>query len=166
MIVVGNGRGNGNAVEVYDYASGALLRGFGSDGAAAGQIGSQCEGLRIRRRFRPDGKHVIVAEHSNQRLSLFTLEGAFVKHIGAGVVADGHKDVEFAALANGEIIVADWGNYRICVFSADGSTLLRSWNTNGTGDGQFSCPTALAVRGSRLYVLDRDSRSQSPRAGV
>ena len=53
--------------------------------------------------------------------------------------------------------MADYGNHRICVFSADGSMLLRSWGSEGTGDGQFKYPTALAVRGSRLYVLDNSS---------
>ena len=149
VIVVGNARGRGYAVEVYDFTRGTVLNSFGPFGATPGAIGSQCEGLRIT----PDGKHVLVAEYSNTRLSLFTLEGVFVKHIGAGVVANGYKDVEFAA--NGDIIVADSGNHRICVFSADGSTLLRCWGTQGPGDGQFQAPCALAVRGARLYVLER-----------
>ena len=148
VIVVGRNSSAGRCqVEVYDYKSGTLLRSFAPYGSAAGQV-HYAWGVRLT----PDGKHVLVAEHGNQRLSLFTLEGAFVKHIGAGIVATGEKDVDFAA--NGEIIVADYRNHRICVFSADGSTLVHSWGIHGTDDGQFNYPTALAVHGSRLYALD------------
>ena len=148
--------GSGTAIHKFAFKSGQKLLDFARNGSAAGQIGSNVEGLRIT----PDGKHLLVSEFTNKRLSLFTLEGTFVKHIGAGIVSDGHKDVEFAE--NGDIIVADYGNNRICVFSADGSTLLRCWGGRGSGDGQFRNPTALAVRGSRLYVLD----CSSPRVQV
>ena len=155
VVVVENCRGTSgqNAVEVYDYKTSALLRGFAPFGTAGeeGITGTYPGGIRIT----PDGKHVLFCEYSTPRLSLFTLEGKFIKHIGAGVVGTSHKDVEFTS--SGEIIVADSSNHRVCVFSADGSTLLRSWGTNGTGDGQFSGPVALAVRGPRLYVLDLSS---------
>ena len=55
--------------------------------------------------------------------------------------------------------MADIANHRVCVFSADGSQLVRSWGTKGTRRGQFRLPTALAVAGSHLYVLDGDSAS-------
>ena len=151
VIVVGNYRNSGNAVEVYSYKKGTLLKGFGVLGSGPKQIGSRAEGVRIT----PDGKHVLVAEYGNHRLSLFTMEGVFVRHIGAGVLCDGNKDVEFAG--NGEIIVADYSNYLVCVFSADGATLLRSWGRQGGEDGEFVLPVALAVRGSLLYVLDYNS---------
>jgi hypothetical protein len=82
-------------------------------------------------------------------------DGGFVKHIGAGVVADGNKDLQFAP--NGELLVADCGNHRVCVFSADGDTLLRTWGTRGSADGEFEYPTALALMrliDSKLFVLD------------
>ena len=80
-----------------------------------------------------------------------------MKHIGAGVVTDGPKDVQFAP--NGELLVADYSNHRVCVFSADGDTLLRAWGTQGSADGQFESPTALALADSKLFVLDRDYHS-------
>ncbi len=79
-------------------------------------------------------------------------DGSFVKHIGSSVVADGFLDVQFAP--NGELLVADWGNNRVCVFSADGDALLRTWGSRGSADGQFVYPTALALVGSKLFVLD------------
>ncbi len=83
--------------------------------------------------------------------------GDFVKHIGADVVSDGRKDVQFAP--NGELIVADFNNHRVCVFSANGDTLLRTWGTRDSYVlGQFEYPTALALVDSKLFVLERGSR--------
>ena len=76
----------------------------------------------------------------------------FIKHVGAGVLADGYNDVSFGA--GGEIIVADEGNLRICVFSLVGDTLIKTWGSQGTATGEFEYPTALAVAGSYLYVMD------------
>ena len=58
---------------------------------------------------------------------------------------------------SGEIIVADVNSHRVAVFSPDGKSLVRSWGSKGTEDGEFRYPTALAVAGSRLYVMDRSS---------
>ncbi len=86
-------------------------------------------------------------------------DGGFVKYIGAGVVADGRKDVQFAP--NGELLVADCDNHRVCVFNADDDTLLRTWGTHSFADGQFVFPTALALVDFKLFVLDyRSSRVQ------
>ncbi len=148
-LAVGTGR---STIELLSYASGAHIRSIASVGSGPGQIGLQCEGLR----FTPDGQFIIVAENENERLSMFRVsDGCFVKHIGAGVVGDGHKDVQFAP--NGELLVADYENCRVCVFSADGDTLLRTWGTQGTADGQFQYPTALALVDSKLFVLDCSS---------
>jgi hypothetical protein len=114
-----------------------------------GQIGSWCEGLR----FTPDGQHIVTAENSNSRLSMFRVsDGGFMKHIATGVVADGDKDVQFAL--NGELHVADYRNHCVCVFSAYGYTLLRTWSSQGTACSQLVYPTALALVDSKLLVLD------------
>jgi hypothetical protein len=66
------------------------------------------------------------------------------------VVADGNKDVAFAP--NGELLVTDPENHRVCVFSADSDTLLRSWTA--TDAHSLNC-TALALADNKLFVLDR-----------
>ena len=53
--------------------------------------------------------------------------------------------------------MADVYNNRLCLFSPDGLELLRSWGTMGNGDGEFEYPTALAIAGSHLCVLDYGS---------
>ena len=96
---------------------------------------------------------MLVAECGNHRLSLLTVDGEFLKHIGAGILDNGPKDVSFGA--SGEIIVADYGNHRICVFSPDSDTLIKTWGSEGPAAGQFQYPHALAVSGSHLYVMDK-----------
>jgi DNA-binding beta-propeller fold protein YncE len=139
-------------IELLSYSSGALIRSISSRGSGPGQIGVQCGGLC----FTPDGQFIVAAEHMNERLSMFRVsDGGFEKHIGAGVVSNGMKDVQFAP--NGELLVADCSSHRVCVFSADGDTCLRTWGAHGSADGQFEYPAALALVGSKLFVLDMTS---------
>jgi hypothetical protein len=139
-------------IELLSYASGALIRSISVIGSGPDRMGDRCAGLR----FTPDGRFVVAAEQDNKRLSMFRAsDGGFAKHIGAGVLANGNKDVQFAQ--NGELLVADFYNHRVCVLNADGDTLLRTWGTHGSADGQFKLPTALALVDSKLFVLDFNS---------
>jgi len=54
---------------------GLYLRKFGSEGAGAGQL-SFPTGIAI------DGDRVYVAEHGNNRVSVFSTEGRFLKSFG------------------------------------------------------------------------------------
>ena len=146
MVAVGTYDG---PIEIHLLATGELIRHFGSDGDRPGEIGNWATGIR----FTSDGKCLLVAERDNYRLSLFTVDGVFVKHIGAGILSVSFNDVSFDA--GDEIIVADSGNNRICVFSPDGDTLIKTWGSQGTAAGTFEYPRALAVSGSYLYVLDK-----------
>ena len=143
-----------NRVLVFNYSTGELLRQFGPCGNGDGRI-EHPTGVR----FTPDNQHIIVVDthYKNQRLSMFTVDGVWVKHIGVGVLGGGGMryvdlgDVDFTT--DGGIIVADYGNHRVCVFAADG-VMTSSWGAEGTSDGQFKYPTALAVSGGKLFVLD------------
>lgn len=150
MIVVTTGRGT-KRVWVFDFASGDLIRSFGEKGEAKGQLLAP-RGVR----FTPDGGHIIIAEESedNNRLSEFTLTGAFVRCVGVGTL-NGPYDVDFAP--NGDILVADSRNSRVCVFSPDGSTLLRAFGAEGDAAGQFKSPRGLAVHESQLYVIEQNN---------
>jgi len=138
-----------NRILVFDYITGELLRQFAAFGSGDGQIGPSSSV-----RFTPDNQHIIVADtYSNRRLSMFTVDGAWVKHIGVGVLGGGACDVDFAA--DGRIIVPDCWNHRVCVFTPDGAeAITASWGTEGTSDGQFAYPNALSVSGDKLFVLD------------
>lgn len=139
-------------VHLFDVVSGDLVRSFSERGDAEGQLFG-CLGFR----FTPDGSKLLIAEYNNKRLSLFSLTGELVRCIGAGGALKGPRDVDFAP--NGDILVADADarNQHICVFSSDGSTLLRSFGVRGDGPGQFQAPGALAITRGELYVVDEDS---------
>lgn len=151
MIVVGvwdrSSPAGGKQVLMFDFVSGDLLRSFGVKGTAEGQL----HGI-VGIRFTPDDRHIILAETDGNRLSLFTLTGDFVRCIGVGTLS-APWDVDFAT--NGDILVADSSNHRICVFSPDGSTLLRAFGSEGSSEpGTFKHPIALAMHAGQLYVLD------------
>lgn len=134
-------------VWVFDLCSGALIRSLGQKGGAEGQL-EGCWGLR----FTPDGDHMLIAEgHPNSRLSLFTLEVDLVRCIGVKTLGKPY-DVDVAS--NGDILVADAANRRICVLSPKDYTLLRSFGSEGDAPGKFTYPTALAVHEERVFVLD------------
>jgi hypothetical protein len=61
-------------------------------------------GFSCRRiQFTLDGLKLLIAERIN-RVSIFTIEGLLVKHVGVGILGAGWKDVESGV--GGEIIVA------------------------------------------------------------
>jgi tripartite motif-containing protein 71 len=67
-----------------------------------------------------DHRHVAVADSNNDRVSVFSVEGEFVRHVGVGVL---RAPYGVACSAFDEIVVADYGNKRIVVFSASGEML-------------------------------------------
>ena len=141
-------------VVLLSYATGAIIRTFGSRGTGRGDIGNSAGGLR----FTLDGVYILVAEGSNDRLSKFCVsDGTFVDCYCEGQVSgSGSHDIEIAP--SGEVIVLVSAADRVCVFSADGRILLRDWRTLGRpGDSDFQCPIALALANSKLFVLVANS---------
>jgi len=139
-----------NRIMLFSYTSGALLSQFGGWGNGEGQY-KDVTGIE----FTADGKHLIIVDYRNSRVSLATVEGVFVRFIGGGVLGGCHKDVSFNSA--GEVVVADYSNHRVCVFSPSDGALLRTWGANGTGNSQFMSPRVLATSRNRLYVLDQSS---------
>ena len=147
-----------NRIMMFDAVSGAFVRAFGDYGDVPGQLMEYCAGAR----FTPDSRHIIVAESKSNgnggRLSVFTVAGEFVRCIGEGEVKDA-DDVEFTD--SGDIIVCDCDSHHICAYSADGSTLLRQWGgaVDTEGVTVSLSPSALAMCGGQLYVLDAVNKS-------
>lgn len=144
-IAVGTSRDT-NQVFVFALDSGALLYTFGPKGLGEGQL---CRSRSMR--FTPDGAHIIIAENFNYRLSVFKMCGEFVRWIGVDSL-EWPNDVDFAP--NGDILVADHDHDRVCMFSSDGSTLIRTFGSEGAGPGEFIYPIGLALHSGLLYVLD------------
>lgn len=122
-----------------DQATGELIRKFGPSGSEPGQLPLYCGGLR----FTPDNRCIVVTECTDLRgrVSVFTVEGDFVRCFGQGLLRS-PMDVEFAD--NGDLIVGDLERHCIFAFSITGD-LLRQWYCEG--------PIALCNYNAQLFVL-------------
>lgn len=114
----------------------------------------------------PDGR-LWVTDGGNDRFLIFSLDGALIGAWGGPGTGDGEfsfrrddgsnfSGIEFAP--DGSFYVLDAGNHRIQQFAADRS-FVRSWGSEGSGEGQFITPAGLALspRGS-LFVVDDTRR--------
>ncbi len=88
-------------------------------------------------------RHVAVADSSNNRVSVFSVEGKFIRHVGVGKL---DHPLGVACSAFDELVVTDYRNYRIVVFSASGELLK-------TMDGEFSY-SSVAIHGGTVFAQD------------
>ncbi len=126
-------------ISVFNRSDGALLRRFGSGGSGDGQLDGP-HGLC----FMSGHRHVAVADRRNDRVSVFSVEGEFIRHVGVGKLRDPHG---VACSAFDELVVADWGNSRVVVFSASGELLK-------TMAGDFR---GVAIHGGTIFAQDYDN---------
>jgi DNA-binding beta-propeller fold protein YncE len=131
-------------IAVFNRSGGALLRRLGSVGRGSGQLSHPCGVC-----FMSGDRHVAVADFGNHRVSVFSVDGEFIHHVGVGAL-NGPKGV--AASAFDELVVADTGNRCLRVFSTDGDVLA------SVGEGRF---TGVAVHGSSMFAVDTDATTVS-----
>jgi hypothetical protein len=84
----------------------------------------------------------VTSQSPNNRVSVFSVEGEFVRHVGVGVLKYPHG---VACSASDELVVADAGSGRIVVFSASGELLTT------VGCGAF---TGVAIHGGTIFAQD------------
>ncbi len=122
-------------ISVFNRCDGALVRRIGSHGSGDGRL-NWPQGLC----FMSDHRHVAVADCRNNRVSVFSVEGEFVRHVGVGML---HHPNGVACSAFDELVVADTGNSRVVVFGAGGEVL------HTMGRGRFS---GVAMRGGMVIA--------------
>jgi DNA-binding beta-propeller fold protein YncE len=127
-------------ISVFNRDDGARLRRFGSKGSGDGQLDYPL-GLC----FMAGHRHVAVADYNNNRVSVFSVEGEFVRHVGVGVL---RHPSGVACSAFDELVVADNGNDRVVVFSASGELL----KTMAGGDF-----TGVAIHSGTIFAQDYDN---------
>jgi DNA-binding beta-propeller fold protein YncE len=113
-----------------------------------------------------DGEYFIVVDRDRHTVSRTTLDGDVVWTIGTPDEPhkDGHpfyRPTDSAVAPNGDIYVTDgYGNARVHQFTSTGEH-IRSWGTQGVGQGQFNLPHGVRVieRNGELtvYVCDRQN---------
>jgi DNA-binding beta-propeller fold protein YncE len=130
-------------VSVFSRGDGALLRRFGSRGSADGQLNGPY-GLC----FMSSGRHVAVADYFNHRVSVFSVGGDFVRHVGVGVL---RSPMGVACSAFDELVVTDIKRRCVVVFSSSGKAMKRM------GSGGFA---GVAIHGGTVFASDRDDHSR------
>ncbi len=122
-------------VSVFRRSDGTLVTRFGCRGSGDGNLhgpGGLC--------FMHSDRHVAVADFWNNRVSVFSINGVFIRHVGVGQL---NSPQGVACSAFDELVVADPGNRCIVVFS-DAGDLLMSF-----GDADF---TGVTVHGSTVFA--------------
>ena len=123
---------------------------FGSQGSSLEQF-QHPHGVAIT----PDN-HILVADESNHRIQMWTLNGKFVASVGE----KGHFPLQFyfpsgiAVHSSGRVFVADSYNHRIQVLHADLS-FSHTFGSEGGAPGQFKNPNSVACDSNGVvYVTD------------
>jgi hypothetical protein len=91
-------------------------------------------------------RHVAVADWCNARVSVFSVEGEFVRHVGVGML---RYPQGVACSDFDELVVADTLNHHVVVFSASGAVV------HTMGDGVF---TGVAVHGGTIFAQTGDGK--------
>jgi DNA-binding beta-propeller fold protein YncE len=105
-----------NRVTVLSRVDGSVLRRFGSHGSADGEL-ILPQGLC----FMCGDRHVAVADHFNHRVSVFSVDGEFIRHVGVGVL---RYPVGVACTSFDELVVANCGSSGVVLFSASGAMAM------------------------------------------
>jgi sugar lactone lactonase YvrE len=116
----------------------------------------------------PDG-NVWVAEGNADRFQIIAPDGTYLETWGTPGSGDGefeflsaesaydraYGDIAFDAAGN--LYVADTGNFRVQKFAPD-RTFLRSWGSEGKGEGQFLAPSGIAIAADGVVYVSDETR--------
>jgi DNA-binding beta-propeller fold protein YncE len=131
-------------ISVFSRGDGARLRRFGSEGSGDGELKFP-QGLC----FMSEHRRIAVADCGNGRVSVFSVKGEFVRHVGVGELS---YPQGVACSAFDELVVADRGSYRVVVFSVSGE-ILRT-----IGDDSF---TGVTIHGGTIFAQTCDEDAVS-----
>jgi len=131
-------------VKVYDYAANHI-RTIGSLGSADGQF-NRPAGI-----VADNSGNLYVADWGNQRVQVFDNAGNFVRKIGVGTL---NRPFRVALDPGGRLFVSDAQANIVYIYQTDG-TLVTSFGSTGTGNGQFQQPNGIAFDAAgNTYVCD------------
>jgi YD repeat-containing protein len=120
----------------------------GIAGSGSGQL-SNPTGIAVA------GGHVYVGDLNNNRVEMFSTEGAYLGQFGSSGSGNGqfNQPDGVAADAAGNVYVSDIKNNRVEEFTASGA-YLRTIGSKGSGNGELSEPLGVTVVGFNIYIAD------------
>jgi DNA-binding beta-propeller fold protein YncE len=130
-------------ISVFNRRDGSLLRRFGTSGSGDGEL-RWPRGLC----FINDDRHIAVADSLNNRVSVFSVDGQFIRHVGVGMLR-GPESIACSTVDE-LVVVADSDNSRVAVFSASRDLIA-------TSPVDRAC-VGVVVYGSTMFALS--GRSQ------
>jgi DNA-binding beta-propeller fold protein YncE len=140
-------------ISVLSWSDGSVRAQFGRQGSGPGQL-NYPRGVRLL----ADGRGFVVADSNNHRLCVFALSGEFVAVVGSREGLTLPQDVLECA-SDGSFIVANgWGHNLVRVSRA--GTVVGVYGKEGSGDGKFKYPSALAVLPDGGLVVREDKHFQ------
>jgi hypothetical protein len=125
-------------VKVFRRSDGSLLSRFGPPGSGDGELMEPRRLCLVR-----GGSRIAVADCENHRVSVFSVGGEFIHHVGVGLLFFPHG---IACSAFDELVVSGDGGFRI--FSDVGDVLM-----SFSGDHAL---TDIALHDSTLFTVDID----------
>ena len=132
-------------------SDGDFLFSFGSPGSAEGQF-ARPSALCVD----PQRERLYVADACNHRIGVYNLEGQLLSYIGSAGRGPGQLryPYDLALMADGTIVVCEYGNNRIQLFSPEAESLA-VYGQAGRQLGQLAFPWAVSVDARRrAYVVD------------
>ena len=140
-------------ISVLSWADGSVRARFGSFGSQPGHF-RYPRGVRLL----ANGSEVVVADCDNHRLCVFALSGEFVAAMGNREQGLNYPYNVLECAPDGSFIVANWGSHNLVKLSRDGAK-VDVYGKQGSGDGEFNHPTALAaLPNDGCLVVDSGNR--------
>ncbi|MDO8774099.1 MAG: 6-bladed beta-propeller [Burkholderiaceae bacterium] len=126
------------------------------DGALIRTITSQALERPAGLAWDEGARRLYVIDSVRHRITVFDVDGAFVRHIGEVGQGDGqfNHPTHIALDAGGALLVTDTLNFRLQTMSRDGR-FIRKFGHAGNGAGDFAAPKGVAVDAdAHYYVVD------------
>ena len=142
--------GGNDRISVFT-SEGEFIATFGLHGTGQGQL-SRPSALCIDE----TRDRLYVADACNHRIAIYSLAGELAGYIGSVGLAPGQLryPYDLVLLADGTIVVCEFGNNRIQLFSPDGESLA-VYGQAGRELGQLAYPWAVTVDAERrAYIVD------------
>jgi DNA-binding beta-propeller fold protein YncE len=142
--------GGNDRISVFT-GQGDFLYCFGTPGSGSGQL-SRPAALCVD----SAGKCLYVADACNHRIAIYDFEGKLLGYIGSAGMAQGQLryPYDLALLADGALVVCEYGNNRLQLFGPDRKSLA-VYGCAGRQPGQLAYPWGVAVDARRrAFIVD------------